>query len=70
MCTNRNDEYFVRCDNLYYLILKAYTDKFLLEAIELCNKNIEKSCVIFTDILVFLLLIPYFGIIMYKTKFV
>ena len=43
MCTNRNDDYFVRCDNLYYLILKAYTDKFLLEAIELCNKNIEKN---------------------------
>ena len=43
MCTNRNDDYFVRCDNLYYLILKAYTDKFLLEAIELCNKNIENN---------------------------
>lgn len=47
MCTNRNDEYFERCDNLYYLILKAYINQFLLETIEFYNKTIENGNVYF-----------------------
>jgi len=40
------DEYYSLCEELYHLILKAYIDKALLEAIEMNNSVIKQSLMV------------------------
>lgn len=45
---NQNDVYFSFCNELYHMILKAYIDKYLLEAIDLYAQEPEKENIQFS----------------------
>lgn len=41
----RNDEYFERCNGLYYMILRAYADKALISTIENSTKSKDNETI-------------------------